>query len=202
MELAGHDPIVHRLATGDRKLSFTLAPSAFLVRINTEPAGADVFLDGTRIGESPIGNLEVPANGSHALRVRMDGYEDATLMFDRATALPDPIRLARLAAPPTPAPQKEPEKQTASVAKRSESRKTPARPPAPARKPAPTAEPTAAPEHASAETGVPPEQAGEAAEGKPGFWGGVGKGFREIGQGFKRFGTDVGDAFKGIGEEE
>src|SRR5262249_11103801 len=43
--------------------------------VRTEPAGAEVALDGRTVGRTPLANLDVPADGAkHALRLRRHGF--------------------------------------------------------------------------------------------------------------------------------
>jgi tRNA A-37 threonylcarbamoyl transferase component Bud32 len=47
--------------------------------VRTEPAGAEVALDGRTIGRTPISNQAVPADGhTHQLRLRRHGFSDVT----------------------------------------------------------------------------------------------------------------------------
>jgi tRNA A-37 threonylcarbamoyl transferase component Bud32 len=47
--------------------------------VRTEPAGAEVALDGRTIGRTPISNQAVPADGhTHQLRLRRHGFADVT----------------------------------------------------------------------------------------------------------------------------
>jgi hypothetical protein len=47
--------------------------------VRTEPAGAEVALDGRTIGRTPISNQAVPADGAaHQLRLRRHGFADVT----------------------------------------------------------------------------------------------------------------------------
>jgi TonB family protein len=68
------------------------AARAPLLRIETEPPGADVWLNGTRIGTSPVGLTELPS-GPQQLRVESAGYAPAQLGFEvRPGTTPPPLR--------------------------------------------------------------------------------------------------------------
>jgi TonB family protein len=54
-------------------LRFVLEPAVAPLNVVSQPAGADVFLDDRRVGETPIAALPVPP-GSHDLRVERAGY--------------------------------------------------------------------------------------------------------------------------------
>jgi hypothetical protein len=52
----------------------TSVPDAARLSVQTSPAHANVFVDGTWIGASPVNEKEVPA-GSKALRIELAGYQ-------------------------------------------------------------------------------------------------------------------------------
>ena len=53
-------------------------PAARLV-VTTEPAGAEVAVDGRTVGRTPLGNVTLAADGrAHALRLRRHGFLDVT----------------------------------------------------------------------------------------------------------------------------
>ncbi len=54
----------------------SLGPSG-MVRVYSEPSGADIYVDGMKQGQTPVDSLIV-RTGLHTLLVRLDGYQDWT----------------------------------------------------------------------------------------------------------------------------
>lgn len=88
-------PTEYRLRPADRDLSLRLEPAPFEARVITDPPGAEVLLDGESKGTSPL-TLQVPGEGLHVLRLRLEGYQPWTATLERHRALPDPILLAKV----------------------------------------------------------------------------------------------------------
>jgi serine/threonine-protein kinase len=65
--------------------------------VDAEPAGTEVWVDGVKVGEAPLPDLEVKF-GSHRLKLRAAGREEMTLDFSVG---PDkPLRALSVALPP------------------------------------------------------------------------------------------------------
>jgi tRNA A-37 threonylcarbamoyl transferase component Bud32 len=66
------------LKAGDRAFYRPqLEPLSTRLLVNTEPAGAEVAIDGRTVGRTPLTNVVVPADGAlHRLRLRRHGYLD------------------------------------------------------------------------------------------------------------------------------
>ncbi|HEX9082497.1 MAG TPA: serine/threonine-protein kinase [Holophagaceae bacterium] len=94
LEKADYLSLDYRLQPSDRDLSLKLVPAPFEVRVVTEPAGAEVLLDGESRGASPQ-VLQVPGEGLHVLRLKQDGYQPWSTTLERHKPLPDPIRLSK-----------------------------------------------------------------------------------------------------------
>ncbi len=62
------------VAGGDSTL-FVFRPKAAYITINSNPSGADVYLDGTKIGRTPLENYTVEA-GSHVIKISKEDYEE------------------------------------------------------------------------------------------------------------------------------
>jgi serine/threonine protein kinase len=63
-----------RSVTG-RLVKTAVAPTTGILTVTSTPAGAQVFLDGTDIGTTPVASKAV-ALGAHTLRVTLSGYND------------------------------------------------------------------------------------------------------------------------------
>lgn len=50
----------------------------------TTPAGADVFLDGNRLGTTPV-KVQVERKKSHTLVFKKSGYKDASCVLEKST---------------------------------------------------------------------------------------------------------------------
>ena len=59
----------------DRHLAMDKAAAFFSVYIETSPSGADVYLNGDKVGQQTPVLINVSRTGSHRLEVRRDGYE-------------------------------------------------------------------------------------------------------------------------------
>ena len=88
-------PTEYRLLPGDRDLSLRLAPAPFEAKVITDPPGAEVLLDGESKGTSPLA-LQVPGEGLHVVRLKLDGYQPWSTTLERHKALPDPVRLQKV----------------------------------------------------------------------------------------------------------
>lgn len=62
------------IAEGTKDVSVNLKPAFGYISLNSNPQGADVFLDGKPIGTTPIRSSEKVSAGRHALRVQKDNY--------------------------------------------------------------------------------------------------------------------------------
>lgn len=102
VEKADFLPAEIPLAPEDRHLTLTLRPAPFAVAVASEPPGAEVFLDGEFKGRSPL-SVEVPGEGTHQLRLVLEGYQPWSVIPERHKPLPDPIPLQKLR------PRKEPD---------------------------------------------------------------------------------------------
>jgi len=91
----------YRLQPADRDLSLRLQPAPFEVQVISDPPGAEVLLDGESKGLSPLA-LQVPGEGFHVVRLKLDGYQPWTATLERHKPLPDPVRLQKGRARKTP----------------------------------------------------------------------------------------------------
>ena len=88
-------PLDVRLKTGDRDLSLRLQPAPFEVAVASEPPGAEVFLDGEPKGRTPL-SVQVPGEGTHQVRLTLDGHQPWSTMPERHKPLPDPVKLQKV----------------------------------------------------------------------------------------------------------
>ncbi|HTL97377.1 MAG TPA: PEGA domain-containing protein, partial [Holophagaceae bacterium] len=96
-------PLERTLARDEDRLDLKLTLAPFQAKVVTEPAGAEVRLDGQPVGTAPV-EIQVPGEGRHTLEVRADGYEPWSSVLARRGSLPEPIRLRKRG---TQAPAKE-----------------------------------------------------------------------------------------------
>jgi len=88
----GYEALTVDLRPGDRTVRLDLKPLLFQVTIRTEPAGAEVFLDGKDMGITPL-ILPVEEARSPNLSLQLTGYHEWTGVIAKETPLPDPIVL-------------------------------------------------------------------------------------------------------------
>ena len=101
LEKPDYLPLEHALSADEQRLDLRMAPAPYRVAVITEPAGAEVLLDGSHQGAAPQ-EIEVPGDGRHKLEVRMDGYEPWSATLSRHDPIPSPIRLRKPGAPGAP----------------------------------------------------------------------------------------------------
>lgn len=76
------------------------------LRIKTEPAGADVWVDGQSAGRAPLSEPLFLDPGKHTITARMTGHADMTQSIDKPAGSDDTLRLKLQAATTTtPAPK-------------------------------------------------------------------------------------------------
>ncbi len=101
IELEGYNRFIHKLQPDEKAVRFNLTLGPWSLPVRTEPPGAAATLDGVFAGNTPIPRLEVPAEGSHVLRIMRPGFLPWTAILERGKPLPDPIPLQK--APSRPA---------------------------------------------------------------------------------------------------
>lgn len=79
------------------KITLTLKEAPSPLHLETEPAGAEVFLDGTKVGKTPYKGEVAP--GSHTIEARLPGY--GTLSLNVTARLGEPISLSEKMPPPS-----------------------------------------------------------------------------------------------------
>lgn len=83
--LAGHQPVrqVMTLPGGDSALEVTLKPGV-KVAVTSTPSGAEVFVDGAWLGQTPLEAFVSP-KGKHLVEVKKEPYAPATRTFASVT---------------------------------------------------------------------------------------------------------------------
>ena len=80
--------------TGTQPVSPTGTQPAMAVRIESDPPGADVLIDGALIGQTPL-SLPRPTTGERAIVLRQRGYVDARVLVMPTTGEVLPVTLER-----------------------------------------------------------------------------------------------------------
>ena len=87
------------LTPQDGFVSLVLELAPYDLKVETEPPGAEIFLDGKSVGTSPTSLKRVPGKGEHQLELRLEGYVSKTIKLDPLRPQREPLRLD----PETPA---------------------------------------------------------------------------------------------------
>jgi serine/threonine protein kinase len=95
LEKPDYLPLDVALKAEDRDLSLRLQPAPFDVAVASEPPGAEAFLDGEAKGRTPL-SAQVPAEGTHQLRLTLEGYQPWSATAERHKPLPDPVKLQKV----------------------------------------------------------------------------------------------------------
>ena len=74
LELEGYHPFSHTLGPGDQALRFLLEPTHLALPLASNPPGAEVYLDGVKVGETPLLALRIPTRTEHSLLVKKAGW--------------------------------------------------------------------------------------------------------------------------------
>jgi predicted Ser/Thr protein kinase len=75
LEKEGYQTLERSLKAEDRMLTLTLVAKPTVLEIQSEPAGAEVFVNNVLMGLTPIQGLQVAGDRSHRLQLRKAGYE-------------------------------------------------------------------------------------------------------------------------------
>ncbi len=89
-----------RASRGQTEMRFTLerksVSTGSTVDVLTDPDGAEVFLDGTSMGHTPLKGLALPKDGTPKLELRREGYEVHSMQVDKDMPFPEMITLTPL----------------------------------------------------------------------------------------------------------
>jgi serine/threonine protein kinase len=93
-DLERHESVIFKVGKGKPVPDpLVLRPLFYTVRVHSEPKGAEILLDETPKGIAPLETLEVPRQGTHTLRLRLQGYQDLVQRLEPGAALPDVLKL-------------------------------------------------------------------------------------------------------------
>ena len=81
------------LTPQDGFVSLVLELAPYDLKVETEPSGAEIWLDGKPVGNSPANLMRVPGKGEHRLELRLNGFISKTIKLDPLRPLREPIRL-------------------------------------------------------------------------------------------------------------
>ena len=91
-QMEGYWPLERTVGEEEESVTLALKPTPFFVDVLSRPAGAEVYLDGERMGVTPLLRLQVPGPG-HRLRLSLVGREDFDALLESGQPLPQPILL-------------------------------------------------------------------------------------------------------------
>jgi hypothetical protein len=80
--------IDRHLTSQDGFVSLVMEFAPYDLKVESEPAGAEIWLDGKHVGTSPAVLKRVPGKGEHSLELRLGGFVPKTVKLD-------PLRLPR-----------------------------------------------------------------------------------------------------------
>lgn len=92
-ELDGFTPMEKGLTAEAKSMEVSLERAPVVVRVHSEPQGAEVFLDDEAKGSTPIAALAIPGEGLHKLTLKKAGYEPWTMSVGHTRRPPAVIKL-------------------------------------------------------------------------------------------------------------
>jgi serine/threonine-protein kinase len=99
LEKPGFQALERGLRPEDRRLALDLVPEPMAVSLDSDPQGAEVFVNGVLRGVTPLEDLQIPGEGSHRLQVRKAGFEPWNATVSRAHRPPAKVALRRAGEP-------------------------------------------------------------------------------------------------------
>ena len=105
LEKRGYQSLEQPIPKGEREVRLNLVPLVTRLDLITEPAGAEVFLDGLLVGSTPVTGLEVSTAEVQRLLIKKSGFEPWSMSISSGKRPPSMIRMKKLEPPPKhPAP--------------------------------------------------------------------------------------------------
>ncbi len=92
-QLEGHLPAEMPIPSRGDRLEVALEAIPYTISVVTDPPGAEVLLNGSPVGRTPLTALSVPSTGKPRLQIRMQGYEEWNGMLEKDLEFPEVIRL-------------------------------------------------------------------------------------------------------------
>lgn len=99
LEKEGYQTLERTLGPDDRTLTLTLVAKPTVLEVQSEPPGAEVFVNNVLMGITPLQDLQVAGDRSHRVQLRKAGFEPWTRNLAPGEKLPEHIEL-RKAEPP------------------------------------------------------------------------------------------------------
>ena len=97
-----YKPIERSLTPEDAFVSVVMELAPYDLKVETDPPGADILLDGKPSGSSPALLRRVPGRGVHTLELRMDGFATKQIKLNPLRPL-GPLQLEPEQSPGPPA---------------------------------------------------------------------------------------------------
>lgn len=96
VERPGFQPVIRELGPNEWNVHLILPRMPYLVSVVSDPAGAEVYLDGRAMGLTPMTGLAVPIEGRHEILLMKAGCLPWKQVLDAEAPLPALIRLRRI----------------------------------------------------------------------------------------------------------
>lgn len=93
VERAGFEPATREVKPGEWSVHLILKRTPQLIAVVTVPPGAEVLLNGSAVGTTPLWALPVPREGPQELRIRKPGFREWSTNLDQEIPFPALIRL-------------------------------------------------------------------------------------------------------------
>ncbi len=75
LEKEGYQSLERVIRPEDRRLALSLMANPIVLNLQTDPPGAEVFVNGVLMGTTPIKGLQIAGDRSHHLQIRKTGFE-------------------------------------------------------------------------------------------------------------------------------
>lgn len=102
LEKEGYRPLEHPLRPEDRVLTLSMVTQSKALNFQSEPSGAEVFVNNVLMGITPIQGLQLPADRPLRLQLRKPGYEPWSKILPPQTEHLEKVSLKKVEAPKKP----------------------------------------------------------------------------------------------------